>query len=157
MDGPEGLPEGRGHYGEQTMVRVIQEDSCNCETLLFLDFWWTFAAPPPSGGGTWRCRVWTCQPHWPSYPLSPVRRPSKSSKRTALTRPLWWMSQGECPAGHWIISRSLQSCWWHLHVSVCPDWSWAWWLWETCWPVFWQGKFGCQTQSAKFSTNSSNR
>lgn len=42
-------------------------------------------------------------------------------------------------------------------VSVCPDWSWAWWLWETCWPVFWQGRFGCQTQSAKLSTNSSNR
>lgn len=38
MDGPEGLSEGRGHYGEQTMVRVIQEDSRNCETLPFLDF-----------------------------------------------------------------------------------------------------------------------
>lgn len=42
-------------------------------------------------------------------------------------------------------------------VSVCPDWSWEWWLWETCWPVFWQERSGCLTQSAKFSTNSSNR
>lgn len=37
MDGAERLLEGRGHYGEQTLVRVIQEDRCNCETLL-LDF-----------------------------------------------------------------------------------------------------------------------
>lgn len=50
MDGPEGLPEGRGYYGEQTMVRVIQEDSCICETLLILDFLGTFAPLPPGGG-----------------------------------------------------------------------------------------------------------
>lgn len=138
--------------------------TCNTRGQLYLwnslnsgFFLWTFAPLPP-GGGTWRCRVWTCQLRWPSYPLSPVRRPSKSSKRMASTRPLWWMSQGECPAGHWIISRFFQSCWRHLHMCVClcPDWSWAWWLWETCWPVFWLGKFACQTQSAKFSTNSSN-
>lgn len=38
VDGSKGLPEGRGHYGKQTMVRVTQEDSCSFETSLFLDF-----------------------------------------------------------------------------------------------------------------------
>lgn len=76
-----------------------------------------FASLLLSGGGTWRCRVWTFRPHWLSFPPSPVKRPSKSLKRMALTRPLWWMSQGECPAGHWIPLRCHQS-WCLQYVSV---------------------------------------
>lgn len=94
---------------EQLLLRKSSFSGC----------WLEFAFLPLSGGGTWRCRVWTFQPHWLSFPPSPVRRPSKSLKRRALTRPLWWMSRGECPAGHWILSQCLQSCWWCVHVSLC--------------------------------------